>query len=1480
MKEESLKGMNGYEISLNQRKTWHEGSEYLGKFYHQFELQLNNSISNESIIDAFFAVAEKSETLGYRAREVKGSIYPEQVGFVSNELDYFTATLKHEDQIRSQANEFLDTEYTISGHSPVRFCILNQDTGDSYLVIRFYAFWMDAFSCITILDELDKALNDLEGYKNDETEKVDYLNFSVWQNDLIAEMEEEAKQFWELYAKSDDGTSYPFGKNDVKTFNAHKTSTCIKGDVYEEVKRAKVVESCEMEDVLMSLFLKYLRTFSDKNITIGYTPFSRSYEELNATTGNVNKTVPLILNSEANNLIAEAKKVRANTLEWSDFFDPIKNDLEEKRKQFDFSFQYIPTTSNRDYNHFSVRNVEQITNKSDIQIVCFDNNDALTVDFVLNAEKFSQDEISLIVEQLKSCFENFGESQTIISDYESELIAALNNNTVDFEVKNSILELLESVANENEDQIAIHDDTTRMTYGELNVESNKFANHISEKYNVQRGDSVAIVLDRSKEFIISVLGVLKTGAFYVPIDTENPKSRIALILEDCAPKLTITTLDIEGDYTLLSPLDSGISEESSEQFKVETNENDIVYAIYTSGSTGKPKGCQISNKNLLNYVQWANRNYFKNNEVGNWALITSIAFDLTITSIFTSLTRGKKLWIGSQKMGITELLEDALLHPEIDTIKLTPSHIELAKSLGVKDANIDVVICGGEQLLRSQVDFLKSINGGMRIFNEYGPTEATVGCIVKEVENEGEILIGKPISNMTIQILNPENKQCLVGEEGEIGIIGVGVMKEYHNLPEITKQKFVKSPLNSAETMYRTGDLGKWLADGNIQYIGRADDQVKIRGYRIELGEIEKYLDQIDGLKSALVTVEKNSENESFLYAYVCADEKIEGIAIREQLQKWLPDYMMPNQFVQVDEFPLTVNGKVDRKALKELRESKCSTIEYVAPESSIEHELVHIWQKLFEIDKVGIRDDFFELGGHSLIATRLIAEYHKTFDIRLKLKDFFDFTTIEAQAGLLMDQEKDNRSVISPAPIMDNYPVSEAQHRLWLSYQLAPQNVTYNMPNSIEINFELDEVSFERAIQLTIERHEILRTVFNSVKDEVRQVIRSVEEFAFRLKIVDVSEQDNPEKNIFDYIQGDTNQPFDLEKGPLLRTCLFKVSEDRFVFYFNMHHIISDGWSMNVLVENVLTFYYALVNDTPAELSPLRIQYKDYAVWERSEESKQSLEEDKAYWLSQFHEEIEPLTLLFSKDRPVVKTSNGQLKKWDVSKSLLDELTTKLGGRSTSMFMKVMGAFGILLHHHSHQSKFVIGSPSTDRQHEELKDQIGFYLNTLAIKLELNAKGSLEEYISHVKSSILKGIEHQRYSFDALVQDLNRGNDFSRGPLFDAMLVMNHSEGAEAKKSTTDFDQAVAARSKFDFTIYFNVTPEKASFHMVYNIDLFEADDMQKFGDDLIRILNEMVRDESVTIKQVIDQITDEGELKERDSFESEMSISLDEDF
>jgi amino acid adenylation domain-containing protein len=891
-----------------------------------------------------------------------------------------------------------------------------------------------------------------------------------------------------------------------------------------------------------------------------------------------------------------------------------------------------------------------------------------------------------------------------------------------------------------------------------------------------------------------------------------------------------------------------------------TGSNSMAYVIYTSGSTGKPKGVMVEHRTVVNLITSQTRE-FGITDQENILQLSNVTFDASVEQIFLALTNGACLHM-IDKETILEPEELALF---IRDHKITHVHAvpNILRTLKVrKYPHLRRVVSGGDRCAKELADSWSKYH---TFYNKYGPTETTVTCIEllydKNNPQHAAMPIGRPIDNTVVYILDDRKRLAPVGVAGEICIGGAGVTRGYLNLPELTAERFVPDPFQQGERIYRTGDSARWMTDGNIEFIGRLDDQVKIRGHRIELGEIETAIQNYPDIDKAIVVARTGKDNEKELVAYTISKETLNASDLQAFLSRILPVYMLPAHFVSINNLPLNHHGKIDRKRLPDPAGSALSIGEtYVAPRNETERKLILIWQEVLGSEGIGVKDNFFVIGGHSLRATRLSSQIHKVFDVKIPLKELFTYPILEEQAQLIAKAAKTSFITIPRTATQDGYLLSSSQRRLWVLSQFEEGNIAYNMPRVYILEGKLDRAALTYAFDALLERHESLRTIFKEDEEgEIKQFICPAATIGFEIAYQDVRQEKEQAAVVEHLVQSTTGRPFDLATGPLLHAALYQVADHKWVFTYVMHHIICDGWSMDLLIRELLQLYNARLNGEEHPLTPLRIQYKDYAAWQQEQLSAAALQEHKAYWLKQFEGTLPILQLSGDSARPAVKTYNGGMVSKHISAKVSKALSALCQEQGATLFMSLLAAVKALLYRYTQQDDIIIGTPIAAREHADLEDQIGFYVNMLALRTQFSGTDNFRELLENVKEVTLDAYKHQAYPFDELVDQLRLERNMSRSALFDVMVALQNNEMTSVDEAAAldelkvkPYEAQVVQTSKFDLTFTFFETGPAITVSVQYNSDLFSEGTIERLSGHLLQLLETLTEQPSTPIQQL----------------------------
>ncbi|WP_418133866.1 amino acid adenylation domain-containing protein [Bacillus velezensis] len=986
-----------------------------------------------------------------------------------------------------------------------------------------------------------------------------------------------------------------------------------------------------------------------------------------------------------------------------------------------------------------------------------------------------------------------------------------------------------------------------LTYAELDQYTDRLAVRLRQK-GIRKESMVGVLAERSPEMAVSVLAVLKAGGAYVPLDPDYPEDRLRYMLEDSGACLLLAQpgLSVPGfsGETLEVSLSALTGETETGAVSDEADADSLAYIIYTSGSTGTPKGVAVEHRQAAAFLSGM-QGQFPLTEEDIIVLKSSFSFDASIWQLFWWTMSGASVYLlpagwekdpvrmieafSSEKVTTAHFIP-AMVNSFLDALETEPE--ETRARLG---RTLTRVFAGGEALSPLTAARFADLLPETMLIHGYGPTEATVDaafyvCDRKQDSGRTRLPIGKPVPGARLYVLDSGGTIQPAGVAGELYIAGTGVARGYLNRPELTEERFVDDPFYPGERMYQTGDIARWTEDGLVEWLGRSDGQVKVRGYRIEPGEIEAAIRRIDGIREAAVTA-RTEEGETALYAYI---EGRKSDDVRAELATRLPAYMMPAQFIEMSEWPVTPSGKLDRRALP-APGGAADRQAYTAPRNVTEMKLCALWEEVLKNGPVGIRDHFFERGGHSLKATALVSRIAKEFGVQVPLQDIFARPTVEELASVIQDLEESPYEAIQPAKKQDTYPVSSAQKRMYVLQQLEDGGVGYNMPAVLELTGPLDRSRLEETFRQLVERHESLRTSFETGPDG-EPVQRIHDSVPFQL-----DEAESADAFV---------RPFCLEEAPLFRAALVKESEEHHLLLTDMHHIISDGVSVNTLIKEFGELYAG------RSLAPMRLQYKDYAVWQRSFQEKEGYQKQEAYWLKRLEGELPVLELPADKPRPAVRSFAGGSVSCTLDADTASGLHRIARDHGSTLYMVLLAAYNTLLARLSGQEDIIVGSPIAGRPHKDLEPILGMFVNTLAIRTEPKGDKRFTDYLAEVRQAALEAYEHQDYPFEELVERLGVQRDTSRNPLFDVMFVLQNMERESLNLNELHLTQAADTghkTAKFDATLYAAEGSDGSiSFDFEFNTDIYQKQTIEKWLSYFTRILTKVIEDQTIPLGDI----------------------------
>ncbi|WP_155742256.1 non-ribosomal peptide synthetase, partial [Paenibacillus polymyxa] len=1038
----------------------------------------------------------------------------------------------------------------------------------------------------------------------------------------------------------------------------------------------------------------------------------------------------------------------------------------------------------------------------------------------------------------------------VLSEQEREqILHGWGDTAAEYPSEQTIHGLFEAQAVQTPEQPALYFEGEQLTYRELNERANRLARTLRSQ-GVTKDRLVGLMTERSVDLIVGMLGILKAGGAYVPIDPTYPEERIRYMLDDSGAELLLTQSHLmdkvafNGNVLVLSGPPSVYHEDGS-NLEPLSGPNDLTYVIYTSGTTGQPKGVMVEHRNVVRLVK--NTNYAQLDADTRILQTGAIVFDASTFEIWGALLNGGQLVLVSQDVILDALkLKEAVRSHGITTMFLTtPLFNQLSQQNLALFEGVRELLVGGDVMSVPHMNRVLEAHPSLRISNIYGPTENTTFSTVHAITGvqSESVPIGRPIHNSTAYVVDRSMRLQPVGVWGELLVGGDGVARGYRNRPDLTSEKFIDSPFRSGERCYRTGDMVRLNADGSLEYKGRIDAQVKIRGYRIELGEVETQLLKLEAVREAVVIAREDEQGQKQLCAYVVADEEVVASELRSALSQKLPGYMIPSYVIQLEQMPLTPNGKIDRKALPAPEGSLQSGADYVAPRTWVEVKLAQIWQDVLGLTQVGVKENFFEIGGHSLRATTLASKIHKELNKPLPLRSIFEAPTIEQQAVVLEQLDQVTYASIPVTEKRSFYPLSSAQKRLYVLHQFDPHDVNYNMPSVLQVSGPLDVKRVEHAFRQLIARHASLRTRFDLIDSEPMQWVEDTVPFEVEYTKVQAegatTDTDTRVGKKVDELVSRFVRPFDLKAAPLLRVGLVDLGvqgveqESQHLLMLDMHHIVSDGVSMGVLTNEFVRLYDG------EELPPLRIQYKDYAVWQQSEAHQEWMQRQEAYWLDTFRGELPVLDLPTDFVRPAVRSTAGDTVVFGLEREVSERLKGLAAHTGSTLYMVLLAAYTALLHQYSGQEDIVVGTPIAGRPHADLEPILGMFVGTLALRNYPTAEHTFRSYVEEVKVRALQAYEHQDYPFEELVEKLNVKRDMSRHPLFDTMFTLQTTEEGELQLADLSFrpyglEQTPA---KFDLTLEAREEEAGIQFGLQYATALYQRETVERMTRHFIRL-------------------------------------------
>ncbi|MCF5690537.1 amino acid adenylation domain-containing protein [Pseudomonas sp. PA-1-2A] len=992
-----------------------------------------------------------------------------------------------------------------------------------------------------------------------------------------------------------------------------------------------------------------------------------------------------------------------------------------------------------------------------------------------------------------------------------------------------------------------------LTFAQLHTQANRLAHYLRDK-GVGPDVCVAIAAERSPQLLIGLLAIIKAGGAYVPLDPDYPAERLAYMLKDSSVQLLLTQTALlpqlpSAEGVCVIAMDSlHLDSWPTQAPGLHLHGDNLAYVIYTSGSTGQPKGVGNTHGALAERLQWMQATY-QLNETDVLMQKAPISFDVSVWECFWPLIAGCRLVLaGPGEHRDPHRIAQLVQEHGVTTLHFVPPLLQLFidEPLVAECTSLRRLFSGGEALPAELRNRVLARLPAVQLHNRYGPTETAINvthwqCAASDGERSP---IGRPLGNVICRVLDEQLNPLPAGVPGELCIGGIGLARGYLGRAGLTAERFVADPLGAAGTrLYRTGDRARWNADGVLEYLGRLDQQVKLRGFRVEPEEIEARLLAQVGIAQAVVLV-----RDAQLIGYYTADTELDEQRVKTALAAELPEYMVPALLMRLDAMPLSPSGKLDRRALPE---PVWQTREHVEPHTPLQLQIAAIWREVLGLPRIGLRDDFFALGGHSLLATQIISRTRQACDVELPLRTLFEASVLgdfAQQVGLIQAAgQRNQQTAIAKVDRSQPVPLSYSQQRMWFLWQMEPDSPAYNVGGMARLRGVLDVGRFEAALQALIMRHETLRTTFPSVDGVACQKVSA--QTGVRMDWQDFSALNEPQRQqrLQQLADVEAHTPFNLETGPLLRACLVKAGEQEHYLVLTLHHIVTEGWAMDIFARELSALYEAFIDERDSPLPALPVQYLDYSVWQRHWMEAGERQRQLDYWTAQLGNEHPLLELPGDRPRPPVQSHRGELYRFDLSDELAARVRAFNAQHGLTLFMTMTATLAVLLYRYSGQTDLRIGAPVANRIRPESEGLIGAFLNTQVLRCQLNGQMRVSELFEQVRHTVIEGQSHQDLPFDHLVEALQPPRSAAYNPLFQVMCNVQRWEFQQSRQlagMTVEYLANDARATKFDLNLEVTDLDHRLGCCLTYSTDLFDEPRIARMAEHWRNLLEALVAD------------------------------------
>ncbi len=1363
-------------------------------------------------------------------------------------------------------------------YSPGVFFKMHHLVSDGWTIALVYNQLFEYCKLITAGREAEIAAN---------PSYFDYLKFE--DDYFSSDKFKEDEKFWVgEFEKPLDECSLNYDRPRANSIAAKRALFCVPDDIRSLIHKFKDANATTVYKIILSSIFVYIaRARAAKNILISTVSHGRS-KEFYKTAGMFVSTMPLRIEIESGegfpSLVRRAgDKLNTVIKNYSKYpFDELIERLREaNNSNADTLLSSIAVIGHPDDDNYDInfKNIYQQNEPTPLVVHInangLDARGQLELMFDYQTELFTYDEIKSIFDSLCAVLKgSLIEPDKSIDDIElfggadkEMVIKGFNRTESSYPADKTLYDLFELSCKKYPGNTAVVYDGVRLSYGELALKVGLLAQKLSAA-GAGPEKICAIYAARSHYYLIAILAVLKTGAAYMPLDSSYPAERVEFMLNDAGAAMLLISNKLRQSINYGAPsfiIDDDalyeapkINERAAQPCQKTPKGNDfceakagqanLAYVIYTSGSTGRPKGVMIEHRAAVNMICWS-RDHYEIKAGENCAEFASFAFDASVVQIFSPLSRGAALHILKDELRFSP--QAANDYFEANDIVYTDLPTQFCEEFirGVSNHSLRYVSTGGEKFKMPRESY------NFRLTDEYGPTECTIVSTYYDIPAGGasKTPIGRPIANTRAYILDDKKRPVPLFMPGDLYLAGAGLARGYLNRPELTAEKFVDDPFVPGEKMYKTGDLARLSADGNIDYLGRADSQVKIRGFRVELEEIQNEIQKDTRIKSAAVISSKSSSGDDFISAHIVLNDPGAAVAageLKKNLGETLPAYMIPSRFYFIDKIPLTSNGKIDKKILAASASSSFDTDtcsdgpsggeSFRAPASDTEIKIAAVWSGLLNIKRIGAGDNFFELGGHSLKAASLQGYFKKLFGAQLSLLEIFKTPRLCDQAALVDKKSRGPALAIDHAAAgRASYPLSAAQKRLFIIESMGGAKTAYNLTSAFMITGALDEKKLAKAFDLTVKRHDALRARFVVENGEPAMIIEN--EVKYKRGFIKAAESE------LSSVIKDFARPFDISKAPLFRILLVELPDGRHLFVFDAHHIIIDGISIGIIIKEICATYDGLAPDKP------EYDFCDYTLWEEKYYREDLESRCEKYWLDRFCGDIAALELPVDRPRGAAISYAGARAVKDISAlaPAVEKLSAQYG---VTDFSLLLAFFFTALHKFSGQNDIITGVPAAGRHAVEFENTAGMFVTTLALRAKPYAELGFKDFVTEVKQDFTMALDNSGFQFDSLVEKLGVRREAGRNPLFDVMFAFERGAGGNLKAQGIELEPFIfdPGISKFDLTLFCIVSTGGLKLVAEYKTALFNHATAERFLDAFSELIKSAAQNPNASIGEL----------------------------